>query len=40
MIQKGTKVTWKWGNGAAEGKVKEVFERTISITSKGSKGNP
>ena len=37
MIQKGTEVTWKWGKGTAEGKVKEIFERTISITSKGTK---
>lgn len=37
MIKKGTKVTWKWGNGTAEGKVQETHTEEISRTSKGSK---
>nr|WKN37741.1 DUF2945 domain-containing protein [Tunicatimonas sp. TK19036] len=46
MIQKGSTVKWKWGNGTAEGKVKETYTdeitKTISgseITRKGEKGN-
>lgn len=37
MLREGTLVKWKWGKGTAVGKVKEIFERTISITSKGTK---
>lgn len=37
MIRTGTNVKWKWGTGTAEGKVKDTFDRTISITSKGTK---
>lgn len=36
MIQKGTKVKWKWGNGTAEGKVKETYTKTITKTIKGN----
>ncbi len=46
MIRKGSKVTWKWGNGEAEGKVIETFSEEITktikenkITRKGEKGN-
>ena len=36
MIRKGTQIKWQWGNGYAEGKVKETY--TTSIT-KSLKGN-
>ena len=46
MIQKGTKIKWKWGNGYAHGKVVETFSeevtRTIAgneVTRKGEEGN-
>lgn len=46
MIRKGTKVSWSWGNGTAEGKVKETFtEKTIrtikgnDVTRNGEEGN-
>ena len=35
MIRKGTKVSWKWGNGTAEGKVEETFAKKITKTIKG-----
>ena len=34
MIRKGSKVTWKWGNGEAEGKVIETFSEEITKTIK------
>lgn len=37
MISKGTEVKWKWGSGTAVGKVKDTFDRKISITTKGAK---
>lgn len=37
MIKKGSEVKWKWGKGTATGKVKDTFERTITITTKGTK---
>lgn len=37
MIQKGTKVKWKWGNGTAEGKVVETYDKKVTKTIKGSK---
>lgn len=37
MIRTGTKVEWKWGTGTATGTVKDVFDRKISTTIKGSK---
>ena len=37
MIQKGSTVRWKWGNGNAEGKVKETFSEEVTKTIKGSK---
>ena len=37
MIQKGSTVRWKWGNGNAEGKVKETFSGEVTKTIKGSK---
>jgi hypothetical protein len=35
-IRKGTKVSWKWGEGRAEGKVEEVFHKRVTRTIKGS----
>ncbi len=34
---KGQTVQWSWGNGTAEGKVAERFERRVQRTIKGSK---
>ncbi|QLG47213.1 hypervirulence associated TUDOR domain-containing protein [Costertonia aggregata] len=36
MIQKGTQVEWKWGNGSARGKVKETYTSKITKTIKGN----
>lgn len=36
MIRKGSKVKWSWGNGTAEGKVKETFTKEVTRTFKGS----
>ncbi|KPM32130.1 Hypothetical protein I595_1779 [Croceitalea dokdonensis DOKDO 023] len=36
MIQKGTQVKWKWGDGTAQGKVQETFTEKVSKTIKGS----
>jgi len=36
MIKTGTKVTWKWGNGKAEGKVDQVYKTKITKTIKGT----
>ena len=36
MIRKGSKVTWKWGSGEAEGKVIETFSEEITKTIKGN----
>lgn len=36
MIQKGTQVKWNWGNGTAQGKVKETYTTKITKTIKGS----
>ena len=37
MIREGTKVKWKWGNGTAEGKVKETHTEKIVKTIAGQK---
>ncbi|NJC24691.1 hypervirulence associated TUDOR domain-containing protein [Neolewinella antarctica] len=37
MIRTGSKVSWKWGNGTAEGKVKETWSEEVTRTIKGSK---
>ena len=37
MIQKGSTVRWKWGNGSAEGKVKETYSEEVTKTIKGNK---
>lgn len=34
-MKAGDKVTWKWGNGTAEGIVKSVHAERTSIQSKG-----
>lgn len=46
-MRKGTAVSWKWGTGTAQGKVKEVFNEEVTrkikgkeITRKGSTENP
>ncbi len=46
MIGKGSKVKWNWGQGTAEGKVKETFEKEVTktikgteVTRKGTQGN-
>ncbi|MAZ26153.1 MAG: hypothetical protein CL868_03620 [Cytophagaceae bacterium] len=36
MIEKGTKVKWKWGNGVAYGKVKSIFEHKVERKIKGN----
>ena len=36
MIQKGSQVRWKWGNGEAEGKVKETYTEEVTKTIDGS----
>ena len=36
MIQKGSQVKWKWGNGEAEGKVKESYSEKVTRTIDGS----
>lgn len=46
MIQKGSNVQWKWGNGTAQGKVIESYTKEVTktidgseITRKGEEGN-
>lgn len=46
MIQEGSKVKWKWGNGTARGKVVASYTKSITktiegseITRNGQKGN-
>lgn len=34
-FRKGSRVTWKWGNGTAEGKIAEVFTEKVTKTIKG-----
>ena len=33
---KGTEVTWEWGDGSAVGEVKEVFTSEVTRTIKGN----
>ena len=35
--RKGASVRWNWGNGTANGKIEERFERRVQRTLKGSK---
>lgn len=37
MIRKGSKVSWKWGQGTAEGKVEEVYKEEVTKTIQGKK---
>ena len=37
MIQKGSTVKWKWGNGSAQGEVQETYAEEVTKTIKGSK---
>lgn len=37
MIREGTKVSWNWGSGTAEGKVEETYTSKITKTIKGTK---
>ncbi|MGR3374978.1 DUF2945 domain-containing protein [Pseudooceanicola nanhaiensis] len=46
-MQKGTQVKWNWGQGTAEGKVSETFDRKVTrtldgseITRNGTRDNP
>lgn len=36
MIRKGSKVTWKWGNGKASGVVEETYTSKTTKTIKGT----
>ncbi|MDT0688508.1 DUF2945 domain-containing protein [Salegentibacter sp. F188] len=36
MIRKGSKVSWKWGNGTAEGKVVSTHSEKVTKTIEGS----
>ena len=36
MIRQGSNVRWKWGNGTAEGKVKETYTDQVTKTIDGS----
>lgn len=36
MIRKGTKVTWNWGSGTAQGKVQETFSESVTKAIKGT----
>ncbi|WP_083637477.1 DUF2945 domain-containing protein [Pararhizobium arenae] len=36
-IREGTRVTWEWGRGHAEGKVSEIFTQDVERTIKGQK---
>ena len=36
QIRKGSPVSWDWGNGTAEGKVKEIHREKVTRKIKGS----
>ncbi len=36
MIREGSKVKWNWGNGTAEGTVKETYTQKVTKTIKGN----
>lgn len=47
QIRKGSRVSWDWSNGTAEGKVKEIYREEVSkkikgseITRNGTQNNP
>lgn len=35
-LKKGTRVQWQWGNGIAEGHIKQSYQEKITKTIKGS----
>lgn len=35
-MRDGTKVTWSWGNGTAQGTVRKTYERKVTRKLKGS----
>jgi len=35
-LKRDAKVAWQWGNGTAEGRIKEVYKEKITKTLKGS----
>jgi hypothetical protein len=35
-LRKGSSVSWRWGQGVAEGKVAEIHHDTVTRTIKGS----
>lgn len=37
MLREGSVITWKWGKGVAKGKIREIFDRSVTITTKGTK---
>ena len=37
MIKEGSTVKWKWGDGTAEGEVKETYTTEVTKTIKGNK---
>lgn len=47
QIRTGSPVSWDWGKGTAEGKVKEIYRESITktikgneVTRKGTQDNP
>ena len=36
QIREGSTVSWDWGNGTAEGKVKEIYREKVTKKIKGS----
>lgn len=47
MIKQGTRVKWEWGQGTAEGEVKEIYYKDITksiseteVKRKASRSNP
>ncbi|CAN5321557.1 hypothetical protein BH23BAC2_BH23BAC2_26310 [soil metagenome] len=37
MKRQGSTVQWKWGKGTATGEVRDVFDRSVTITTKGAR---
>ena len=37
QIRTGSPVSWNWGNGTAEGKVKEIYREEVTKEIKGNK---
>lgn len=36
MIQEGSTVKWEWGNGTAQGEVKETYTESVTKTIEGN----